>query len=128
MNSHLIFIYGSLRRGNVTAISIRFPNSGFIAEATVRGNLYDLGAFPGLVVSESNSTVNGELYEVDDELLSKLDEFEASTNYLRKQVEISFNDHNETGWTYEPDPAFHSFHTLITSGDWMEYAKTKPGT
>ena len=106
-------------------MSKRFPTAKFVAEATVGGSLYDLGEYPGLVTGVSNSRVMGEVYEVDDELLSKLDEFEASTNYLRKQVEISFDDHSVTGWTYEPDPPFHSFQTLITSGDWTEYAKTK---
>ena len=125
MNKHLIFIYGSLRRGGANAMSKRFLTSKFVAEATVIGSLYDLGKYPGLVTDASKSLVIGEVYEVDDELLSKLDEFEASTNYLRKQVEISFDNHIETGWAYEPDPAFHSFQTLITSGDWMEYAKTK---
>ena len=125
MARDLIFIYGSLRRGSANAMSKRFPASKFIADATVGGSLYDLGAYPGLVSGASNSHVIGEVYEVDDELLIKLDEFEASTNYLRKQVEISFDDRIETGWAYEPDPAFHSFQTLITSGDWMEYAKTK---
>jgi hypothetical protein len=70
-------------------MSIRFPNSKFIANTKVSGNLYDLGAYPGLVLNESDSLVVGEVYEVDDEILKKLDEFEASSNYLRKQVEIS---------------------------------------
>jgi len=125
MTKHLIFIYGSLRRGSPNEMSKRFPTSKFVAEATVGGRLYDLGEYPGLVSGASQSLVIGEVYEVDDELLSNLDEFEASTNYLRKQCEISFADQVETGWAYEPDPDFYSFQTLITSGDWMEYAKTK---
>ncbi|HEV7473812.1 MAG TPA: gamma-glutamylcyclotransferase family protein [Pyrinomonadaceae bacterium] len=125
MNKHLIFIYGSLRRGGVGAMSVRFPGSEFVAEAKVSGSLYDLGAYPGLLLNESNSLVTGEVYEVDDELLSKLDEFEASSNYLRKQVEISIGTQRTTGWTYEPDPRFYSLSTLITSGDWIEYARAK---
>jgi gamma-glutamylcyclotransferase (GGCT)/AIG2-like uncharacterized protein YtfP len=65
------------------------------------------------------------VYEVDDETLRKLDDFEASSNYLRKQVEISLGEHRRMCWTYEPDPEFYSLHTLITQGDWIEYAKTK---
>jgi gamma-glutamylcyclotransferase (GGCT)/AIG2-like uncharacterized protein YtfP len=106
-------------------MSIRFPDSKFIAEATVTGSLYDLGAYPGLLVNASNSLVRGEVYEVDDEILNELDEFEASSNYWRKQVEISLGDHRKVGWTYEPNPEFYSPQTLITSGDWIEYARTK---
>jgi gamma-glutamylcyclotransferase (GGCT)/AIG2-like uncharacterized protein YtfP len=125
MNKHLIFVYGSLRRGGAGAMSIRFPGSRFIAEAEVRGSLYDLGAYPGLLLNESNSPVTGEVYEVDDDLLNKLDEFEASTNYCRKQVEISLGTDRKACWTYEPDPEFYSLQTLIPSGDWIEYARTK---
>ena len=125
MNKHLVFVYGTLRRGGAGAMSIRFPNSKFIADARVSGNLYDLGAYPGLLLDESNSLVVGEVYEVDDETLNRLDEFEASSSYRRKQVEISLGPDRRLCWTYEPDPEFYSLRRLITSGDWMEYAQTK---
>ena len=125
MNKHLVFVYGTLRRGGALAMSERFPGSKFIADAEVSGSLYDLGAYPGLLLNESNSLVVGEVYEVDDEILKRLDDFEASSNYRRKQVEISLGSRREACWTYEPDPDFYSPHTLITSGDWIEYARTK---
>jgi gamma-glutamylcyclotransferase (GGCT)/AIG2-like uncharacterized protein YtfP len=125
MNKHLIFIYGSLRRGSAGAMSRRFPNSKFIADAKVNGSLYDLGAYPGLVLNESSSLVTGEVYEVDDEILSELDEFEAGSYYHRKQVEISLGSERKIGWTYEPDLESYSVRTLITSGDWIEYARTR---
>jgi len=125
MNKHLVFVYGTLRRGSARAMSIRFPGSKFIAEAKVSGSLYDLGAYPGLLLNESNSLVIGEVYEVDDEILNKLDDFEAASNYLRKQIEISLRNYSRTCWIYEPNAEFYSLRTLITSGDWIEYAKTK---
>ena len=125
MNKHLVFVYGTLRSGGAGAMFIRFPNSKFIADAKVSGSLYDLGAYPGLLLNESNSLVIGEVYEVDDELLNKLDEFEASSNYWRKQVEISLGPDRKVCSTYEPNPEFYSLRTLISSGDWIEYAKTK---
>ncbi len=64
MNKHLVFVYGTLRCGGARAMSIRFPNSKFIADAKVSGSLYDLGAYPGLLSNESNSLVIGEVYEV----------------------------------------------------------------
>ena len=126
MNKHLVFVYGTLRRGSgALAMPERFPGSKFIADAEVSGQLYDLGAYPGLRLDESNTSVTGEVYEVDDETLKRLDEFEASSNYLRKQVVISLGGRRKTCWTYEPDPEFYSLRTLITSGDWIEYAATK---
>src|SRR6266852_2858014 len=126
MNKHLVFVYGTLRRGSVRAMSIRFPRSRFVADAKVSGSLYDLGAYPGLLLNESNSLVIGEVYEVDDEILNKLDEIEASSYYWRKQVEVSLGSTlRKTCWIYEPKPESYSPRTLITSGDWIEYAKTK---
>ena len=125
MNKHFVFIYGSLRRGNEGSMSTRFPNSRFIAEAKVNGNLYDLGPYPGLRLEESNSIVTGEIYEVDGDLLNELDEFEASSNYVRKQVELSIAGQKTSGWVYEPDPDFYRFEKLITSGDWVGYSRMK---
>jgi len=53
MNKHLVFVYGTLRRGSARAMSVRFPGSKFIAKAKVSGGLYDLGAYPGLLLDES---------------------------------------------------------------------------
>ena len=106
-------------------MSIRFPDSKFVAPAKVSGSLYDLGEYPGLVLGQSNAPVIGEVYEVDDDLLNELDDFEASSNYLRKQVEISLGPLKSMCWTYEPDPEFYSLHKLIASGDWLEYAGTQ---
>jgi gamma-glutamylcyclotransferase (GGCT)/AIG2-like uncharacterized protein YtfP len=125
MNKHLVFVYGTLRRGSARAMSVRFPNSKFVADAKVSGRLFDLGAYPGLLLNESSSLVTGEVYEVDDEILNRLDDFESSSHYLRKQVEISLGADRRIGWTYEPNPEFYSPRTLITSGDWIQYAKTK---
>lgn len=125
MSKHFVFVYGSLRGGSARSMSLRFPESRFIADAKVNGNLYDLGPYPGLQLNDSDSVVVGEVYEVDDELLEQLDEFEASSNYLRKQVEIPLGAERTMCWTYEPDPDFYSLNALIASGDWLEYARTK---
>jgi gamma-glutamylcyclotransferase (GGCT)/AIG2-like uncharacterized protein YtfP len=125
MTKHLVFVYGTLRRGSARAMSIRFPNSQFIDDAQVTGSLYDLGAYPGLLLNESSSLVIGEVYEVDDEILNQLDDIEASSHYWRKQVKISLGTRSRKCWIYAPNPEAFSRHTLITSGDWIEYAKTK---
>ena len=129
MGRHYIFIYGSLRRGNAGAMDLRFPDAKFIGNAHVSGSLYDLGAYPGLLLDESKSPIAGEVYEVNDKTLSELDDFEASSDYLRKQVDISSDTGKLKGWVYVPagGPDFYSSRTLITSGDWMEYVRRKEG-
>jgi gamma-glutamylcyclotransferase (GGCT)/AIG2-like uncharacterized protein YtfP len=125
MNKHLVFVYGTLRRGGMRAMPIIFPDSTFIDNAKVHGRLYDLGAYPGLLLDESNSLVVGEVYEVDDEILNKLDDIEAESHYWRKQVELPFGDRRKICWVYVFNPEFYSRLILIESGDWIEYAKTK---
>ena len=125
MNKQLVFVYGTLRRGGVRAMPDLFPAAKFIDDANVKGSLYDLGAFPGLLLDEANSLVIGEVYEVDDETLNKLDEIEASTHYWRKQVEISVADSSSLCWVYESDPKYYFHRVLITSGDWIEYVRAK---
>jgi gamma-glutamylcyclotransferase (GGCT)/AIG2-like uncharacterized protein YtfP len=106
-------------------MSVRFPESKFIAEAKTRGSLYDLGDYPGMQTRESVSLVTGEVYEVDDATLDEMDEFETSSHYLRKQIEIFTGADQKTGWVYEPDPKHYDFETLISSGDWIEYSRAK---
>src|ERR1700730_7452130 len=108
MNKHLVFVYGTLRSGSPQSMSLRFPTSKFIADAKVSGSLYDLGAYPGLLVKESKSNVTGEVYEVDDQLLHELDAFESSSDYWRKQIEIHLGARKRMCWTYEPNPESYS--------------------
>jgi gamma-glutamylcyclotransferase (GGCT)/AIG2-like uncharacterized protein YtfP len=125
MDKHLVFVYGTLRRGGVRAMPDIFPGAKFVGDAKVSGRLYDLGAYPGLLIDEAGASVVGEVYEIDDEILSKLDEIEASSYYVRRRVEVSVGDDKMTCWVYEPNPELYSLRALITSGDWIEYAKTK---
>ena len=108
-------------------MSIRFPDSRFIADAKVSGSLYDLGAYPGLLLNESTSLVNGEVYEVDDETLGELDQFELSSDYQRKQVEVFMDTERKKCWIYVPDygAEFFSDRTIIISGDWIEYVRSR---
>jgi gamma-glutamylcyclotransferase (GGCT)/AIG2-like uncharacterized protein YtfP len=106
-------------------MSIRFPNSRYLGNATVNGSLFDLGQYPGLRTNVLEPPVIGEIYEVDDELLNELDEFEASSNYLRKRAEVLTGEHRKLCWVYEPDPEYYSFTKLIKQGDWVEYARMK---
>ena len=91
----------------------------------MRGRLYDLGAYPGLQLDTADSSVIGEVYEIDDETLKLLDEFEESSNYRRAQIEVSLGTEKRSCWTYEPDPSFYSLSKLITSGDWLTHAGGK---
>jgi gamma-glutamylcyclotransferase (GGCT)/AIG2-like uncharacterized protein YtfP len=125
MNKHLVFVYGTLRQGGVRAMPELFPGAEFIGRANVRGWLYDFGAYPGLVMDEAGALVVGEVYEIDDEILARLDEIEAPVFYERKQIEVALDKQSRRCWVYEPKLELYPQRSLISSGDWIEYAKTK---
>lgn len=92
---HLIFVYGSLKQGmsNHCILSQQRYIGTAITEENY--NLYDLGHFPA-VVDKSHPdfklgySIYGELYEVDDQCLQILDEFEGvdCLMYRRQQIKI----------------------------------------
>jgi gamma-glutamylcyclotransferase (GGCT)/AIG2-like uncharacterized protein YtfP len=76
-----LFVYGSLRRGMQNEFArLLHERSDFVGTAQVRGTLYDLGAYAGLVVSATAQCwVSGEVFAIkDDDLMLKLDEYEGS--------------------------------------------------
>lgn len=127
MNKHLLFVYGTLRRGGVNALPARFPGARFVGEARVGGRLYDLGEYPGLLVEEGGAPVVGEVYEVDDDALKELDAYEATAEYRRRPIELPLGDRAQPCWVYEPPAEACRRRELITSGDWIEYAGAKGG-
>ncbi|CAG4892311.1 gamma-glutamylcyclotransferase family protein [Paraburkholderia saeva] len=76
-----VFVYGTLRAGEVNDISSAAARHDIAAPtllgtATVKGRLYDFGAYPGLVVDEHGVSVTGDVYAIDDALVAVLDEIE----------------------------------------------------
>jgi gamma-glutamylcyclotransferase (GGCT)/AIG2-like uncharacterized protein YtfP len=108
-------------------MAIRFPDSEFIANARVNGRLYDVGAYPGLLLDGSDSLVTGELYEVEDETLNKLDKFELSDDYVRREVEVLQGSERKRCWIYVPERGEELFsgQRLIESGDWIKHLRSR---
>ena len=130
MDKHLVFVYGSLRRGNALSMPVRFPGARLMGEARVGGRLYDLGAFPGLALGGSESSVAGEVYEVDEEALKRLDDFEASSRYRRERVEVSAVGGGRLEcWVYVPEDGVEAYarRTPVASGDWVEHLAAREG-
>jgi molybdenum cofactor cytidylyltransferase len=85
-----LFVYGSLMRGGLRHVLLR--NQRFLREAVTRPKylLYNLGAYPGLVVAEKDGrAIHGELYEVERRLIPQLDMIEgAPDHYWLQPLEI----------------------------------------
>jgi gamma-glutamylcyclotransferase (GGCT)/AIG2-like uncharacterized protein YtfP len=119
----LVFVYGTLRRGGSNAF--RMKDAEFVGAATVRGVLYSISWYPGLVIDGSAGAVTGDLYLVDPELLRELDAFEGisaneieGAEYRRVRVPATADGRRIEAWAYEwigpVDPA-----RKVGSGDWL---------
>ena len=81
MNRHL-FVYGTLRAAAGHAMHrVLAGNARFDGTATVSGELYDLGAYIGMVTHKDTAqVVNGDLYEIHVDALQEtfrlLDDYE----------------------------------------------------
>lgn len=90
-----IFTYGTLRR-NCSAYSLMRRNAAaFVREAVTapRYKLYDMGAFPGLVESDSEQGgVHGEVFTVPDAAFRELDAYECVSGGLFRRGEVELDD------------------------------------
>jgi gamma-glutamylcyclotransferase (GGCT)/AIG2-like uncharacterized protein YtfP len=105
-----IFLYGTLRPGHAPReIADAVGRLRRIGAGTVRGRLYDLGAYPGLVLDDSASEVRGEVFAVPDaETLARMDAYEgyypgdaAASLFLRVKTVVALeNGPTEACWVY----------------------------
>lgn len=122
-----VFVYGSLKLGNY--------NSDLLSDAIYVGDfktspeyfLLDLGRFPA-VVPGGSTAVQGEVYMVDDYILSGLDELEGYPDfYNRIVIDVFPVGHNQYNYS-KPMSAIIYFigpteidveeFELVTSGIW----------
>lgn len=108
---HHVFVYGTLKRGYPNA-HIGMPRSTFLGDYRT-AQRYPLiiangGYVPNLINEPGNGyQVTGELYEVDDSILSELDQLESThlpNGYRRAEIFIEPNKAAgsplQSAWTY----------------------------
>ena len=93
---HLVFVYGTLKKGNPIRGLDKFNGSTFIGEATTIDSdfmMLDLGAFPGVIFAKNwiNATkISGEVFSVTTDVIMKLDIIEGYPDfYDRSEVETT---------------------------------------
>jgi gamma-glutamylcyclotransferase (GGCT)/AIG2-like uncharacterized protein YtfP len=103
-----------------------------MGDATIHGHLFDLGAFPGLIVDPDGGTVFGELYGVDDATLARLDHIEQyfpdrpeESYYVRIPVTVHCGELVTDCETYQIQPEFFGELVPIESGDWIAHFASK---
>ena len=104
-----VFVYGTLRQEGTRPLMHLFPHATPVGAATGLGYLFDLGAYPRLILDPSGSVVVGEIYTVDQEIMLALDAIEgvnaeepSNGYYYRRRVDAQLlTGETEWCWIYE---------------------------
>jgi gamma-glutamylcyclotransferase (GGCT)/AIG2-like uncharacterized protein YtfP len=120
-----VFVYGTLRRHGRNDIARFRPAPVFVGEASIAGTLYDLGAYPGVVLGGAGR-VKGEIYRIEPEVEAALDRLEEvadddSGEYVRRQVRVAFGARRLDCLVYEIHPTRIVGCRVIESGDWIAH-------
>lgn len=100
IKKHYLFVYGSLISHN--SHHYLLEGSKFVGRAILENyGLYKIAWYPGIVLKEG-SKVLGEVYEVDENTLKKIDEFEGEGElYKREKIKVILENKKELEvWTY----------------------------
>ncbi len=131
-DEELVFVYGTLRSGASNAF--RMEGGERVSAARVRGRLYWIDWYPGLVLSDGDAGdsgdewVHGEVWRVSAEMLARLDEFEGASTEddpdaeyrrVRATAEEAGSGRSFQPWVWEWRGILDE-QRRIPSGDWME--------
>lgn len=98
-----VFVYGTLLTGEVNH-RIAAPYLREVQPGCIRGRLYDVGAFPALILDAAGREIEGEWFEVTPEGLKSLDRLEGYSgpgrNNFYERVWVRDAINGRTGWVY----------------------------
>ncbi|MBP6535884.1 MAG: gamma-glutamylcyclotransferase, partial [Xylophilus sp.] len=101
-----------------------------VGTAQVAGQMYNLGAYPGLVLpagQEQGARVQGEVYAIEPALEAVLDEIEeifpqATGGYAKREMDVLVDGATVRCIVYEINPARTVGKPLMAGGDWFQRA------
>jgi len=112
---HLVFVYGTLMQGERNHRHLkgaRFAGEGSTAAAF---DLLDMGRYPALVAGGA-CAVRGEIWEVDDATLERLDELEEVPELYRREELVLEGGTTVFAWVMTRQRAGNA--PAIPTGDW----------
>ncbi len=134
--NNFLFVYGTLLHDIQSMIANHLrTHSRLLGPGLVKGRLYDLGRYPGLVWDPNADTmVAGQVFQMEEpeSILKTLDEYEGITNdylvqseYRRELIPVILRQKELYCWCYlfagDTDGL-----PIIESGDYLSYIKDNP--
>lgn len=126
-----VFVYGTLRRGGANDITRLAPPGRFVGAATVRGWLYSLGSYPGLLLDAQGPAVVGEVYALNPVLERVLDGIEElypqqRDEYVKRRVAVEVAGRMLDCLVYEIHPRYVQGRRVLSPPDWLRHAPVAP--
>lgn len=134
--SEYLFVYGTLQPDIAPPeIANTVRQLRPIGSAFVRGRLYDLGEYPGVILdASSDTTISGEVFELPDDqtVLTTLDEYEGfnpsdheASLFVRIKCLVILSDGRKLeSWIYVYNRSPEQM-PLVTSGDYAKLQAAK---
>lgn len=93
-----VFVYGSLKRGYALHHLLETSQFKGCGITVPHYRIYDLGSYPGLIEVPDGLPIHGEMFDVSEVTLSRLDEAEGVSEgwYARRPIRLQNSDHEET--------------------------------
>jgi len=112
-----VFVYGSLLTGLSNHRVLAGAKLIEAGEKDIHCKMVSLGAYPALIQTSLENSITGELYEVDEEGLQRLDYLEGHPNFY-KRIQV------DGVWVYFLNREHDiNRYTVIDSGDWRAFHK-----
>lgn len=137
MSVDLLFAYGTLMQPwSHPAARFLHTHSDYLGPAAIRGYLYDLGEYPGLIYdAESPTWVKGQLFRLKDpgQLLPYLDDYEGAVEtdpdsglYRKELLPVLHQQRQVSSWVYIYNQ-LRASDKLIPEGDYLAYVTDHKG-
>ena len=119
-----VFVYGTLRKGDSNDITKLTPAPVYIGNSIIKGNMYHLGGYPGVILGGSGH-IMGEVYAITEPLERLLDgiesEYPAQANeYAKRELTIVMDEQSLACIVYEINTTYIKDKPQIMSGDWIK--------
>jgi gamma-glutamylcyclotransferase (GGCT)/AIG2-like uncharacterized protein YtfP len=132
-----VFVYGTLRAGEINDIRAAAARHDIAAPtllgtATVRGHLFDFGSYPGLVLDDTGTLVQGDVYEIHADLVAVLDEIEevypgVEGLFVARETTVELDGAGMPCRLYPVLDSAVKGLPEIRSGDWVAYRRSREG-
>lgn len=137
MPTHLLFVYGTLlQKDNQFGVYLK-KHCIFLSSGKIKGRLYDIGEYPGLLLDTDGYFIHGSIYSIDsEEVLHALDAYEGvgpdeeqPNLYLRMNCPVVTNNGESDAWVYVYNLPIEGL-PEIPLGNYLEYVgqKKSPGS